>query len=770
MKRSKSTPFIVLSVAPHIAVALCFAAPASAQDTSAPPVNNDPETSNTSAAKPIVVTARKREESLQDVPLSIVAFDAEALQKRGTDDISEVSNFTPGFTLEKFGGRRGAEGDTSRPVIRGQANILGETNAAVFVDGIPFSGSFLSFPFAAVQQVEVVKGPQAALFGRSTFAGAINVVTKTGSNQFQNNITATAAMHNEYEINASSSGPIVEDKLFYFVHGRFYDYGGEYQNSLDGADVGQEQSWGLNASLEYRGEDINLTLRGGYNEDDDGVAAQVVQSRFFNNCFLDQARQYYCGEVVELDETTIDIARLGSEAGLERTNWRIAGALGWDIGGSGYNLTLNGGYTKSDSIYGQDNTFLGNLNNFAGNTLVRVEEIDQYEWSTEARLDTPVENSVRGTIGAFYYERENASFRRFPESTIIIADFGTTTTENWAIFGAVETDLGDAFTARAELRYSEDTIGLIPAAGDQIENTFKSVTPRFTLDYKATDDVLIYGVVAKGNKPGFINSDPALPADLLFADEESAWNYEIGAKTSLLGGALQLNVAAYYIDWKQQQLSNSVFIDNVPSSVVTNAGSTEVKGVEIDTRWQASDNLQLGISYAYSDAELTNFCDPIQGGELTGFDCENESGVPGGQTAGNQIPNSPKHHFTASIDYSQPIAGGDHEWFVRGDFSYISKKYAQVHNLAHTGERKLLNLKTGLAKQDSWRLTFFVNNVLNDKTPSTVVRYADLVNGNFGPQADPAQDNVAGTTPFERAFLFPLVESRQFGITASFDF
>lgn len=148
----------------------------------------------------------------------------------------------------------------------------------------------------------------------------------------------------------------------------------------------------------------------------------------------------------------------------------------------------------------------------------------------------------------------------------------------------------------------------------------------------------------------------------------------------------------------------------------------------------------------------------------------NDSGVAGGETAGNQIPNSPKHHFTASFDYSRPVFSGDYEWFLRGDFSYISKKYAQVHNLAHTGERNQLNLKTGFTKGDDWRITFFVDNVLNDKTPSTVVRYADLVNGNFGPQQNPAQNNVPGTTPFERAFLFPLVESRQFGVTVSHDF
>ena len=125
----------------------------------------------------LVVTTRKREENLQSVPISIDAFTSERIQKLGVDDLSRLSDFTANFSFEKFAARRGAQDDVSRPVIRGQSNILGEPNAQFFVDGVPFSGSILSFPFKAVERVEVVRGPQAALFGRSTFSGAVNLIT-----------------------------------------------------------------------------------------------------------------------------------------------------------------------------------------------------------------------------------------------------------------------------------------------------------------------------------------------------------------------------------------------------------------------------------------------------------------------------------------------------------------------------------------------------------------------------------------------------------------
>ncbi len=754
--------FAALAAVSQLAI---FAAPAAFAQT--------PETDAASGPRDdvIIVTARKTEESLQDVPLSIAAYSAEALEELGAKDISELSDFTPGFTMEKFGGRRGAEGDTSRPVIRGQANVLGETNAAVFVDGIPYSESFLSFPFAAVERIEVVKGPQAALFGRSTFAGAINVITKTGTNDFEHNITATAATHSEYEVNASSSGPLVEDKVFYFINGRIYDYGGEYKNSIDGASVGQESSWGLNGALEFRpNENLAMTFRAGYNKDDDNIPAQVVQSRFFNNCFLDQARQYYCGEVMEFDEVTLNTRELGDEAGLEREVSRITGTVEWDIGGSGYVVTSNTGYTKSDSIFGNDQTYLGDTINFAGASFTRVEESDQSEWSSELRLDTPSQNALRGSVGYFYYNREKESFRRRPAMhdtlpNVLIADFGNQYTDNWAVFGAVEYDLTPQMTARGEVRYQEDTIGNETAAGPVLERTFSSTTPRFTLDYRVSDDVLLYGSIAKGNKPGAINADPALPANLQFADEEEAWNYEVGAKTTLLDGMVQANVALYQIDWTSQQLTNSVFVSGVPTSLITNAGESEVQGFEVDTIWRPTPDLTFGLGYAYADAQLTEYCDPVQGGELTGFDCLNADGIDGGQTAGNQIPNAPKHHFTASSEYIQPIANTNLDWFIRGNYSYVSKKYAQVHNLAHTGDRSLLNLKFGL-QSDSWTATLFVNNVLDDKAPATVVRFADLVNLNVGP----GNNNVPGTTSVERGFLFPLAESRQYGLTVSHNF
>lgn len=717
----------------------------------------------------VVVTARKREENLQDVPASISAFSATAIADYGVNDLSQLSNFAPNFSYEKFGGRIGAEGDTSRPVIRGQSNILGEGNAAFFVDGIPYSESILSFPIDAIERVEIVKGPQAAMFGRSTFSGAINLITKRGSNDFRNRVSMRAAENDDFEINLSSSGPLVEDKVFYFIHSRYYDYGGEYQNELDGTTVGQEKSVGLNAALEFRPtENLAIIMRAGYNEDDDGLPAQRVQNRFANNCFLDQARQYYCGAITEFKSVRLNKAGLAGEEGLRREVARGSLAIEWDLGDSGFHLTSNTGFVASDYSFGNDQTNLGDPINFVGGIFVRVEESERDEWSTELRLDSPQDRDFRYLIGTYFYERERHRIRRRPGTDTLLTDFGQEKVENSAIFAAAELDFGNEWTVRAELRWQSDEIGLLTASGTQLNEEFSSTMPRVTLNHKMTENTLAYVSVAKGNKPGVFNTNPTLPESARFADEEEAWNYEIGAKWDSPDGRSRLNTALFFIDWTNQQLSNSIMVAGVPTSFISNAGQTEIWGVEFEGSTLLTDNWELYGSYGYNNAEFVINCDPVQGSQLTGFDCTSPTGIAGGDVSGNQTPNSPETQFALGTKFTHALSN-NMDLVLRADFSYRSKVYAQVHNLAHSGDRQLLNLKAGF-QTSKWTITVFVDNVLDDLAPSTVVRFADLGFLNIGPNDDPAQDNVPGSTVVERGFLVPLADGRRAGITASFNF
>jgi iron complex outermembrane recepter protein len=306
-------------------------------------------------------------------------------------------------------------------VIRGQSNILGEGNAAIFVDGILFTDNILSFPFDIVERVETIKGPQAALFGRATFAGAINLITKRGTNEQENNVSLRAAQHGDFETNGSSRGPIVEDRAFYMLQARYYEFGGQYRNTIDGRKVGQEQSYGLNGSLEFNLRD-NLTARlsGGWNKDDDGLAAVGLQDRFSNNCFLRAPRQYFCGAVKELDAITIDRAGLQGKEGLRRDSKRVFVSV--DYEGDGFSVASNTGLFWTDTEYGYDSTYQGGtalgLLTIPGTTVARAatdpiragttlrnEITGRNEWSQEVRVESDQDQAIRGLAGVFYYQR-----------------------------------------------------------------------------------------------------------------------------------------------------------------------------------------------------------------------------------------------------------------------------------------------------------------------------------------------------------------------------
>jgi iron complex outermembrane recepter protein len=755
----------------------------------------------------VVVTARKQEERLQDVPIAVSAFTSEQLEERDMRDIFDISRFTPGFSFERLN-RYGVQGGVSRPVIRGMSNVLGEGNASVFVDGILFSDSILSFPMDVVERVEVIKGPQAALFGRATFAGAINLVTKRGSNEPENLVSLRAAEYNDYEVTALSRGAIVEDKLFYMGHARYYTSDGQYRNALDGGRIGGEESVNVNGSVELRPNDVFSAIFGaGYSKDDDDLAAIALQDRFANNCFLDRPRQYYCGEVNEDTPAILDRGNLQGRDGLYRDALRGSVALTFDFGG--WALVSQSGIFKTDIEYGYDSTFQGGT--VLGPTAIpgsnpvapraatdpvrvrstlRNEVSTRDEWSTELRMETRGERRVDLMAGVFYYENRRSLEERHFDPTAPTILFGESRVDNAAIFGSIGFDITDRWNATAELRYAEETIGnfnTIPtrALEPLIEQTFDAVSPRVTSSFKFTPNNMLYINVAQGNKPGAINADPRFPPEIRFADEETSWAYEIGLKNTLLDGRLVANMAAYFTDWTDQQLTCTfTFPTGGTQSYLCNIGKSEVRGAELELQGNITDNFSAGFTYSYVDTEIKQMLDQ-EAGELFGQLGVNTPIV----LSGTKLPGVPEN--TASVFGRMAFPIRDQmQAYVRADASYIDEKFDQVYNLASTGEQTLLNATIGI-DSERWSIALFGRNLTDDRTPSSLTRYVDQMNLNVAtaPNPNPAQRNVASnpnlpvgvvdpntgrpnalSTATERAFWWGLPQRRQFGVTATFRF
>jgi iron complex outermembrane recepter protein len=639
----------------------------------------------------ITVTARKVEESLQDAPVTVTAFTASALEAAGLRNISDISNYTPGLYFQKDQGRR-----FDRPVLRGMSNILGVNNVANFIDGAYVGGSIQSTEIQNLERVEVIKGPQSALFGRSTFAGAINYISRRPSNEFTGKFDASVADHEEYEAGGFVSGPIIPDTLLFYAAARYYEKGGEWKN-YDGRSIGGEESQGASLALTFNAtEALRFRARVSYDEANDEAPPNVLQSRFLNNCFLTTPptsnTPAFCGELVG-GAIELDLDRL-TDPGINAETLRGNLQFDWDL--QGWSLAGVVGY----SDYEEERQFDADFQRFLGGTPAgqthRLDENLSKEYSYELRLSSPQDNRLRGLIGVFYLDAEQGAGiddpftwrRSYPIEQNFQAGLrtpqipGIRNVDNQAAFGSLAYDFTDRLTVTGELRVAREEIEQVSPTRTQTAE-FDATLPRVIVDFKLNEDVLLYAIGAKGNKPGGFNGNVNLPVALQSYDEEEAWNYELGAKTTLLDGRAIFNAAAYFIDWEGQQLTNNFQPPvGTPLSFITNVGDVETYGIELDTRFQVTERLSVDALYSYVRTEYVDGGTP----EVTALNGRPQSN----SIVGNEVPRSPQHQFGASINWRQP-AFNDLEFVARLDANYRSKSFVQVDNLQWVGAREPVN-------------------------------------------------------------------------------
>ena len=293
----------------------------------------------------VIVTARKREESLQDIPVAVSAIGASDIQQLALNDLDDLAKVTAGLVFDNDFSRT-----ANRPVIRGQANILGESGVAYFIDGVYITGSIADYDLQDVQRVEVVKGPQSALYGRNTYAGAINFITKDPGDEVGGNVQLQVAEDDQYQVTGSVSGPLIDGVLSGRLAGRYFERGAIFNSTFDGAGVGEQESQSISGLLRWTpGERTDIRFRAYYSELDDGQPALFRQPASANNCFQDNGSyylglgRYYCGEVEPRDITS-DYSVQAPNAGdrVEQTqlslkiehqlndSWTVTSITGWN--------------------------------------------------------------------------------------------------------------------------------------------------------------------------------------------------------------------------------------------------------------------------------------------------------------------------------------------------------------------------------------------------------------------------------------------------------
>ncbi|MGI9234974.1 MAG: TonB-dependent receptor [Woeseiaceae bacterium] len=247
----------------------------------------------------IIVTARKKDESIQEVPVAVTAITANMVEQMGLQDLDDIAKLTAGMTFDPEFSRT-----SNRPVIRGQANILAESGVSYFIDGVYITGSINDYDINDIERIEVVKGPQSALYGRNTYSGAINILTKSPGDEWSVRGQVKATDDSQQEISATAKGPIT-DSLSVGITGRFYETDGFWTNAYDGTDIGEQESTSFSGVAVFEPSDrFKARARVYWNETRDGQPALFAQPATDNNCFSDTGSslyaglgRYYCGVI-----------------------------------------------------------------------------------------------------------------------------------------------------------------------------------------------------------------------------------------------------------------------------------------------------------------------------------------------------------------------------------------------------------------------------------------------------------------------------------------
>ena len=767
-----------------------------AQETGSDAVDASAEEQNNNV---IIVTARKQEESLQDVPIAISAFTSEDLQEQGIRDIEDLSRRTPGFVFDTPFGRQ-----FDRPIIRGQANILGDSGVSVFIDNVNVTQSIRSLNFGDIDTIEIIKGPQSALFGRNTYSGAINITTRQPTNDFGGELSVEVGEDSLFEVLGNIRGPVIDDKLFFSLSARYYDFDSEFDRSTNlNPSVGNESSFSIGGTLEFRPTPGWVSkLRVAYNEDDDGhfpiglFGFGGLNVNVPGGTDLGGVQPFFQGVVPtsapnpsgspQISDT------LGAGGGLEREEFFISLNNQFELGE--YTLVSTVGYTREEfrdelDSDGQPGSF-GTASVatpfpapfiFPGATGVVLLPFDftttdddlQSTYVAEIRLDSPQDRPFRWRVGGYYFrndERDESLLGAFtPERQAAIDASGQATIdqiaaalgvpsftiinlgggfangpsdpeeseiENFSVFGSVAYDFSDRLTATAELRWAEETqrlrvfdfnTGLLSTLNDgspfDVEASFDAITPRFIVDFEATPDNLIYASAARGTKPGGFNGAQGFEFGFGTFDEESVWQFELGSKNAFANNDLIFNIAAFYSALEDYQLTENLAAlgsASTTGSVTANLGNVDIYGVEIDTIWTpaALPGVTLGGSYAWTDTEFTSGSEATQGAVF---------GDP--SLIGQSLPRQARHQASFYADYEAALSD-DFSTVFSVNGNYLSSRFAQVQNLAETGEAFELDARVTLKYGDNVSLVIYGRNLTNEDAPLGVLRFIDPTGGN----------------------------------------
>lgn len=655
----------------------------------------------------IVVTGQLRSQDLQDVAASVNVLTAEMIEDAGVRTTEDFVALTPNLTFDDS-----FTYQNSFVVIRGVTQVNNaDAPVAIIVDGVPQNNQKqFKQPLFDVQQIEVLKGPQGSLYGRNAIGGAINIVTKQPTNDFEGFLGGSVSNGVGYRAEAGLSGPIIEDKVLFRIAGSYYATDGLIENEfLDEKVDDVDRDFSIRGKLKISpSENFSIDLRASYSDFDAGSSYDTVTNNTPNSAAVPVFR---AGTSNDISQSTSDFRGFTVGEILE-----LSGKADWELPFATATYIL--GYTDIDESYRADLDFSNPTmpsGIFGGFNLGQGQDLGVELFSHELRFVSPDDQPFRWILGGYYLDTNRTLRTRVfvdidntpqqIETGFVLLDRAEANdNQAWALFGQIELDVTDRLTLQAGGRYDEDERNQIDpmTPGSDRSLSFNSFQPKVTLSYDIADSVLGYATYSKGFRSGGFNA-PGVVIEA-FADE-TLTNYEVGMKTQFLNGRVTLNLAGFYSESEDFQF---FFVDvTTGSQIISNLGEVDILGFDADFNYAATDNITLYGGVGVTDSEIKSIGNPALETFLTG------AGVTTASVIGSRSPKTTELTLNLGAQLVQPMTSSLDGVF-RIDYEYQGDKFWQIDNLDVRDPIHLLGLRASL-DHDRWTASIWTKNLLNEE-------------------------------------------------------
>jgi iron complex outermembrane recepter protein len=678
----------------------------------------------------VVVTAQRREQNLQDVPISVNAFSADTIDKFMFGDVADYLIRTPNASFKSDGSK-----SRRRLSIRGVTDFLAINNTlkpstfGFYVDDFSVASSTANPPILDVERIEILRGPQATYFGKNALGGGINITSKKAdSTRFDGAVMFDYSNFDTKDIEAMVNVPIIKDQLAIRANIKYNDSDGHIKNinPIGGGNDSKYKYAKITARWTPTNE-LTVNVTASIMDEKVGMREGVPTGVF--STFA--GGTLFAGEFPDTDgdgnsnptpdgvgffpnnRTRVNFNH-PQEVGTAFRN--IVGRIDYEMG----NLLLT-------SITGTISSDFGLAGDIDGSSLDAFNEfrnIERTSFSQEVRIQNTDDGRWQWNIGALYADDDaeiwNRTFtgpdNRFglPDGFLIDGQNDNASADSWAIFGELNYALTDKINVSAGGRYSEEKIkaniegfsgAFVQVISD--EGKFTDFSPRFTANFDYNDDITFYGSISKGFKSGGVQDSPFPSGDTYKA--ETMWNYEVGMKGDFMDDRLRLNMAVFYMDWSDMQTDFQQAGQDAAGNFILfggtdNAESATSKGIELSATALISENLIANFNVGYLNASFDKFVTFIDGQNRT--------------LDGTAIPVSPKWTISADAEYRREIMA-NYEGFVRMEYSYRHHTKTLIDGLIQSGfpwevpSYDFFNLRAGV-ETGNFTITGYAENLFDE--------------------------------------------------------